>query len=70
MSWPPRPAGPRCRNDPAGRTDRRQLQMIALQPWGLSYEQIAARTGNSRRTVERQLVRARAKLAEALASGG
>lgn len=49
----------------------RQLQMISLQLWGLSYEQIAAHTGDSRRTVERQILRARAKLAEALqASGG
>ena len=49
----------------AGLTSR-QLEMIALQAWGLNYEQIAARTGNSRRTVERQILRARAKLAEAL----
>ena len=49
----------------------RQLQMISLQLWGLSYEQIAVHTGDSRRTVERQILRARAKLAEALqASGG
>ena len=49
----------------AGLTSR-QLEMIALQAWGLNYEAIAARTGNSRRTVDRELVRARAKLAEAL----
>ncbi len=49
----------------AGLTSR-QLQMIALQAWGLNYEEIAARTGNSRRTVDRELLRARAKLAEAL----
>jgi len=49
----------------AGLTSR-QLEMIALQAWGLNYEEIAARTGNSRRTVDRELVRARAKLAEAL----
>ena len=40
--------------------------MISLQLWGLSYEQIAVHTGDSRRTVERQILRARAKLAEAL----
>ena len=49
----------------AGLTSR-QLEIIALQAWGLNYEQIAARTGNSRRTVERQILRARAKLAAAL----
>ena len=49
----------------AGLTSR-QLEIISLQAWGLTYEQISARTGNSRRTVDRELVRARAKLAEAL----
>jgi RNA polymerase sigma factor (sigma-70 family) len=49
----------------AGLTSR-QLEMIALQAWGLNYKEIAARTGNSRRTVDRELVRARAQLAEAL----
>ena len=48
----------------------RQLQVISLQLWGLSYEQIAVHTGDSRRTVERQILRARAKLAEALQSSG
>ena len=51
----------------AGLTSR-QLEMIALQAWGLNYKEIAARTGNSRRTVDRELLRARAKLAEALRS--
>ena len=46
----------------------RQLQMISLQLWGLTYEQIAANTGASRRTVERQVLRARGKLAEAARS--
>jgi RNA polymerase sigma factor (sigma-70 family) len=49
----------------AGLTSR-QLEMISLQAWGLTYEQICERTGNSRRTVERQILRARAKLAQAL----
>ena len=49
----------------AGLTSR-QLEMIALQAWGLNYEEIAARTGDSRRTVGRQIMRARAKLAETL----
>lgn len=53
----------------AGLTER-QLQMISLQLWGLSYEEIAAHTGDSRRTVERQILRARAKLAEALQAAG
>ena len=53
----------------AGLTSR-QLEMISLQAWGLTHEQIAARTGNSRRTVERQILRARAKLAEALRTSG
>jgi len=54
----------------AGLTGR-QLRMISLQLWGLSYEQIAVHSGDSRRTVERQILRARSKLAEALqASGG
>ena len=48
----------------------RQLQMISLQLWGLSYEQIAVHTGDSRRTVERQILRARSKLAETLQSSG
>ena len=48
----------------------RQLQMISLQLWGLSYEQIAVHTGDSRRTVERQILRARSKLAEALQTSG
>ena len=48
----------------------RQLQVISLQLWGLSYEQIAVHTGDSRRTVERQLLRARSKLAETLQSSG
>ena len=53
----------------AGLTSR-QLEIISLQAWGLTYEQISARTGNSRRTVDRELVRARAKLAEALRTTG
>jgi len=48
----------------------RQLQMISLQLWGLTYDEIAARTGDSPRTVERQILRARAKLADALKAGG
>jgi RNA polymerase sigma factor (sigma-70 family) len=53
----------------AGLTSR-QLEMISLQAWGLTHEEISARTGNSRRTVERQILRARGKLAEALSTSG
>jgi RNA polymerase sigma factor (sigma-70 family) len=40
----------------------RQRQMLGLHGAGLTYEQIATRMGDSRRTVERQLLRARARL--------
>ena len=43
-----------------------QLQMLSLQLWGLSYQQIAEKTGASRRTVERQVLRASQKIAEVL----
>lgn len=41
----------------------RQHQMVMLQGFGYRYEEIAAVTGSSRRTVERQLLRARRRLA-------
>ena len=53
----------------AGLTGR-QLQIISLQLWGLSYEQIAANTGDSLRTVERQVLRANHKIAEVLEHQG
>lgn len=53
----------------AGLTSR-QLEMISFQARGLTHEQIAARTGDSRRTVERQILRARAKLTDALRTTG
>ena len=40
----------------------RQRRMIWLQGYGYDYEEIAARTGDSKRTVERQLARARTSL--------
>jgi RNA polymerase sigma factor (sigma-70 family) len=40
----------------------RQRQLLGLHAAGLTYEEIAARTGYSRRTVERQLLRGRARL--------
>lgn len=41
----------------------RQRQMVLLQGFGYRYEEIAAATGSSVRTVERQLLRARRRLA-------
>jgi RNA polymerase sigma factor (sigma-70 family) len=40
----------------------RQRRMVWLQGFGYDYEEIAQRTGDSRRTVERQLGRARRRL--------
>lgn len=40
----------------------RQRRLLALQGLGFSYEEISALTGDSRRTVERQLQRGRAAL--------
>jgi RNA polymerase sigma factor (sigma-70 family) len=40
----------------------RQRQLLGLHGAGLTYEEIAAHTGDSRRTVERQLLRGRARL--------
>ena len=40
----------------------RQRQLLGLHGAGLTYEEIAERTGDSRRTVERQLLRGRARL--------
>jgi RNA polymerase sigma factor (sigma-70 family) len=42
----------------------RQRQMLWLQGLGYEYEEIATRTGDTRRTVERQLLRARRRLAD------
>ena len=41
---------------------RRQQQLVWLHGFGLSYEEMAAYTGASRRTVERQLLRAKRTL--------
>jgi RNA polymerase sigma factor (sigma-70 family) len=43
----------------------RQAHLLARQAAGLSYDEIAAETGDSRRTVDRQLGRARAQIREA-----
>ena len=46
----------------------RQQRVVLLQGFGYEYDEIAAVTGESRRTVTRQLTRARRRLA-ALATG-
>ena len=45
----------------------RQRRLLWLQGLGLSYREMAGETGMTRRTVERQLMRARSSLAEAAA---
>ena len=45
----------------------RQRRLVWLQGLGLSYREMAGETGMTRRTVERQLMRARSSLAEAAA---
>ena len=40
----------------------RQRMLLGLQGLGLSYDEISAVTGDSRRTVQRQLLRGRAAL--------
>jgi len=50
----------------AGLTDR-QARILGLQVLGFTYQEIAAvHTGDSQRTVERQILRARRKLTDAL----
>jgi RNA polymerase sigma factor (sigma-70 family) len=45
----------------------RQRRLLWLQGLGLSYREMAGETGMTRRTVERQLIRARSSLAKAAA---
>jgi DNA-directed RNA polymerase specialized sigma24 family protein len=45
-----------------GSLTRRQQQMVWLQSFGLSYAEIAAHTGCTARTVERQLLRAKRRV--------
>jgi len=52
-----------------GRLPERQRHLFARHVAGLSYDEIAAETGDSWRTVERQLRRARARLRELQAEG-
>ena len=62
------PAGPdeifefRQRLDQLRDLPRRQQEAMWLQGFGLSYSEIAAYTGDTRRTVERQLMRAKRAL--------
>jgi RNA polymerase sigma factor (sigma-70 family) len=62
------PAGPdeifgfRQRLDQLRELPRRQQEAMWLQGFGLSYDEIAAYTGDTRRTVERQLMRAKRAL--------
>ena len=53
----------------AGLTER-QLHMLSLQLWGMTYAQIARFTGCSLRVVERQILRAHEKIAEVLQRHG
>jgi RNA polymerase sigma factor (sigma-70 family) len=48
----------------------RQTQILGLQVLGLTYAEIAAEAGDSQRTIERQIMRARHKLAQALSRHG
>jgi RNA polymerase sigma factor (sigma-70 family) len=48
----------------------RQRRLLWLQGLGLSYREMAGETGMTRRTVERQLIRARSSLAKEAASPG
>jgi RNA polymerase sigma factor (sigma-70 family) len=48
----------------------RQARVMVLHVAGYTYEEISAQTGDSRRTVERQLIRARAQIRAAESEGG
>ena len=52
----------RTRLDRIGDLPQRQQQLIWLQGFGLSYREMSGYTGASRRTVERQLMRAKRSL--------
>jgi DNA-directed RNA polymerase specialized sigma24 family protein len=43
----------------------RQRRLLGLRAGGCDYHEISAATGHSRRTIDRQLVRARKRLAAA-----
>jgi RNA polymerase sigma factor (sigma-70 family) len=48
----------------------RQGRVMVLHMAGYTYEEISAQTGDSRRTVERQLIRARTRIRAAEGEGG
>jgi RNA polymerase sigma factor (sigma-70 family) len=52
-----------------GRLPERQRRLLWLQGLGFSYAEMADRTGDTERTVERQLIRARRKLGTPSAPG-
>ena len=52
----------RARLDAIGDLPERQRRLLWLQGLGFSYEEMAGETGDSRRTIERQLERARRSL--------
>jgi RNA polymerase sigma factor (sigma-70 family) len=55
----------RARLDSVRSLPDRQRRLVWLQCLGLSYREMAGETGMTRRTVERQLIRARVSLAKA-----
>jgi len=55
----------RARLDSVRALPDRQCRLVWLQGLGLSYREMSGETGMTRRTVERQLMRARASLAKA-----
>jgi RNA polymerase sigma factor (sigma-70 family) len=61
------PEPPAALSDALARLRPRQRRLLTLQAAGLRYEEMVAATGDSFRTVDRQLVRARAALRGALA---
>jgi RNA polymerase sigma factor (sigma-70 family) len=62
------PESPVALRDALARLRPRQRRFLTMQAAGLSYEEMSAATGDSFRTVDRQLVRARAALRGALAA--
>jgi RNA polymerase sigma factor (sigma-70 family) len=59
----------RERIDELRRLSERQQRLVWLQAFGLSYAEMAAHEGCTHRTVERQLLRARAELRDGVRSG-
>ena len=48
----------------------RQTHILGLEVRGLGYDEIAAQAGDTKRTIERQIVNARRKLARTLSERG